>query len=295
MPRFTARGHPISRRKRRTSRRVSRKRSTRRGISRSPSTKDTHHFKGIVNAGIISLVVETMAATESNSGVYVFRLDDLPIFERFQASFEFVRINKCRLEFMPRYNMTNLPLATQEPGSNNVTWPTFITGMDEVPLVGGVTTSDLVPAATWSSQGGDDMAITEMEAYQCVGTITPSYVRGLQSSKETEIYKKHSVTFTPHFFDYCLTNQPVSTSSTSVAQPNLGTFERKTRKWVNTTFIKQLTASTSAEEVSVGPDFYGPVYSFSNPPALSQDTSATQQLYDVKMHYSVSFRRVKGG
>lgn len=261
---------------------------------------DVHHFKGIVNAGVLSWIAgsATAATLAQIAGVYVFRLDDLPIFEQFAEGFEFVRINRCRMEFMPRYNMSNLPIgavSTTDTVTASGQLPTFITGYDEVPLVvGSGVGGDLATSGTWSSQTGDDANVAEMKAYGCQGGITPSYIRGLQRSKETEIYKKHSVSFIPAFYDYAMTN---ATGEGNVTN-GYGTYERRTKKWINCNVQLQTVSGASSTPVStatpaIGPDFYGPVYSFSQP-GTNTSTTSIVQLYDVKLHYSVSFRRVRG-
>jgi len=198
------------------------------------------------------------------------------------------------MEFMPRYNMANLPigaLSTTDTVTTSGQLPTFITGYDEVPLVGADTPSfDLAPSGTWSSQSGDDTGVSEMKAYGCQGGVTPSYIRGTARSVETEVYKKHVVHFTPAFYDFAVSNNP---SATNTLASN-GVFERRAKRWINcNTQVQTTESATSADVASLGPDFYGPVYSFSQP-GTNTSTTAVIQLYDVKMHYSVSFRRVRG-
>lgn len=270
---------------------------------------DVHHFKGTINAGIIRWVANnaggTIGSNASNAGVYVLRLTDIPNYTELSNLYEFIRVNRCRLEFMPRYNMSNLPgpvlesTAGQETAgvSSNVTTstvlrlPTFITGLDEVPLVNSVANTDLQVTASWVSQGGDSSSVNEMTAYQATGAVGPDYIRGLRGSKETEVYKKHTLSFVPSFFDYAMTNLP--TAGANTPSPGQGTFEKKAKKWLNCTYLSQAGGGASSVE-SVGPDFYGPVYSFSTAPLVTGTTGLAVELYDVKLHYSISTRRYKG-
>lgn len=278
-------------------------RRVRPSLGRLGRTKDTHHFKGIVNAGIVSWIAGSATASTlaQIGGVYMFKFSDLPIFENMQPCFEFVRINKCVMEFMPRYNMNTMtntilqasdvitqPVNYLTADAKSVQLPTFITAHDEVPLVQDVPGGQVV-SGTWSSQGGDDSGVDEMKAYGCQGGVTPSYIRGIVGSKETEIYKKHVVVFTPAFYALIFTE---STNN------NGGVFQRVTKKWLNCSYQFQGQSDgtgipTSSDTPSLGPDFFGPVYSFSQPGTNTGGT-AVLQVYDVKMKYSISFRRVRG-
>jgi len=236
---------------------------------------EIHTFKGIVNAGILSGIP---AATSTHlGGQYVFQLSDFPIITgSLGNSFDFVRLNKCKLEFMPRYNMQSAP--NTQAGTTGAFQQTFLTGLDEIPITHA---TPLTSAPTWSSQGDEDAGITESKAYDHV-RITPDYLRGMQSSKETEIYKKHVVNFIPTYYTWAVNN-----ASQADAILSNGVYSANKKKWVNLNYLSQ---DTGAEVQSLGPDFYGPMYSFGN----SQPASSTQQFYDVKLHYSVSFRRLKG-
>lgn len=269
---------------------------------------DVHHYKGTINAGIVRWIATNggtgVISNASNAGVYILRLTDIPNYPELSNLYEFIRVNRCRLEFMPRYNMTNLPGpvlggtgSTFTEGTQSATagiaarLPTFITGLDEVPLVNAVANTDVQPSASWITQGGDSSAVNEMTAYQATGVIGADYIRGLKGSKETEVYKKHTVTFVPSFFDYTMTSQV--TGGSNQPTPGQGTFEKKGKRWLNCTFISQSGGTASSVE-SLGPDFYGPVYSFSNPPATSTTATNIVEMYDVKLHYSISMRRYKG-
>lgn len=159
---------------------------------------------------------------------------------------------------------------------------TFLSGLDEIPLT--FATGTFTTAPSWASQADEDAGITEATAYDHE-RITPDYLRGMQNSKETEIYKKHVVHFTPVFYDYMVA--AVSANQTSSPTQSGGVFQRCAKKWVNLNYLSQ---QTGAEVQSPGPDFYGPMYCFGN----NMPAGSTQQYYDVKLHYSVSFRRLKG-
>lgn len=229
---------------------------------RSGTLGDIHSFKGIINAGVLSDI--TAGTSTHLGGQYVIRLTDLPIYTNFNDCFDFVRLNRCRMEFMPRLNTTNT--VDQVP-------TTFITGVDEVPIVNG---GALVPAPTWGAQGGDDAGTTESEAYDHV-RITPDYIRGMPNCKETEIYKKHVHSFIPTFYNPLIAGQANPATTTGIYAANR-------KKWINLNYLQ----SGGGEIPVVGPDFYGPMYAFTN------NSAAAIQLYDVKLHYSISFRRPKG-
>jgi len=217
-----------------------------------------------------SLLQSQQQRQHSLGGLYIFKLSDLPIVGTgggLSNNFDFVRLNKCRMEFLPRASLQV---------QNNQSLVTFATGMDEVPMVNVTTTG--TPAPTWSAQGGDDATITEATAFTHP-RVTIDYIRGMQNSKETETFKKHVVHFYPAFYNQVIANQTQSST--------IGMFERNIRKWVNLNYLNQ---SSGSEVQSLGPDFYGPMYAFSNNVAVASDAP----LYDVKLHYSVSFRRLKG-
>lgn len=251
---------------------------------------DIHHFKGTINAGIIRWNATVVSGSPTNAGVFILRMNTIPNYIELAGLFEFIRVNRCRLEFLPRYNQSNIPLGTTT-ASVALRLPTFITGLDEVPLVSTGPANDVAVSNSWVSQGGEASGVVEMAAYQAAGVIGPDYVRGLKTSKETEIYKKHSVSFIPTFYDYVLTNNPQLDAG--LVNNQTGCFERKQKKWLNTTILQQNTSTASSEVVSVGPDMYGPVYSFSTA-AVTGAANITFEFFDVKLHYSVSTRRYKG-
>lgn len=269
---------------------------------------DTHHFKGTINAGVVRWLAQNFNVTNAtDSGVFVMRLSDIPNYSTLSSLYEFVRVNRCTLEFMPRYNMTNLPgpaitntagtISTNALTSTTSTtvprFPTFVTGLDEVPLVSNTATSDLQVADSWTSQGGDAGVVQEMQAYQANQVIAADYVRGLRGSKETEIYKKHKVSFIPTFYDYVVSSQEVTSSNNP--RPASGIFQAKKKQWLNCNYLLQASSSTSTTEVeSLGPDMFGPVYAFSSGGAGTGSTNVYVELYDVKLHYSISTKRYKG-
>lgn len=203
------------------------------------------------------------------------RLTDLPILSAGGAlsnSFDFVRLNKCKMEFLPKYNQASYTIA---PGNT----PTFLTGLDEIPMT--KTSGALTVAPTWSSQGGDDGSISETKAYDHP-IITADYIRGMPNCVETEFYKKHTVWFTPTFYSTLTSVAAGPTEPTNES----GVFQRHQKKWVNLNYLPE---SAGTEVQSPGPDFYGPMYAFS-----FGASTLNSPFYDVKIHYSVSFRRVRG-
>jgi len=249
---------------------------------KSGSLGDIHTFKGIINAGILAALP---AATSSHlGGQYIFKMNDLPIYENMGPCFDFARMNKCRLEFMPRYNVTSAP--NTAAGATQGIPMTFLTGVDEIPIYNSTGGLPTIQAPTWLSQADEDAPVTEATAYDHP-RISPDYLRGMDNCRETEIYKKHSRSFYPVSYSYL-----VDTVSNSNITPSPGAqspvFERKTKRWININAMNQLSGT---EALVPGPDYYGPMYSFGN--NLASGGTATQ-YYDVKLHYSVSFRRLKG-
>lgn len=251
--------------------------SSKRVFRKKGNLGDTHSFKGIINAGILQAT--PVGTPNYFGGQYIFKLTDLPIFQNFSSCFDFVRINKCRMEFMPRYNMQSAP--NNAAGNTQAFTMTFLTGLDEIPFSG--TNGVPIAAPTWLSQGDEDAAITEATAYQNE-RITPDYIRGMQRSKETEVYKKHSISFFPVFYNVLW--NPVA--GPTIPAGASAVFEANMKKWIN---INALSSGGGTSEVAVpGPDYYGPMYAFGN----NLPSGSTIQFYDVKLHYSISFRRLKG-
>lgn len=264
--RKTFRRTPTSFRRKSFSRRIFRK--------KSGSLGDIHTFRGIVNGGVLS----TIASSTSThlGGQYIMKLSDLPIVGTGSGGtglgtcFDFVRLNSCKMEFMPR---------SSQAEEDTQTGVTFLTALDEVPIT--TSSTSLTTAPTWASASDEDADITEATAYDSV-IITPDYLRGMQNSKETEPYKSHTVRFIPTFYSYLVNNQPTSNLDPT---PSNGIFEPQRKKWINLNYLSQ---NAGVEAQSLGPDFYGPMYCFSN------NLNTTSSAYDVKLHYSVSFRRLKG-
>lgn len=247
-----------------------RRSTTLRRVTRRKRISDIHTFKGIVNAGYLFAIPST--SSTALGGQFIMQLSDLPILAQNGAlsnSFDFVRFNKCKMEFLPKYNMSagNLPLDA----------PTFLTGVDEIPL--SSTSAALTQAPSWGTQNDEDSTVTEAKAY-LARIITPDYIRGMPTGRETEIYKKHSVWFTPTFYNFLVNNV-----TGTVGGNTTGVYQQNKRKWVNLNYWNQ---PTNAEVQSKGPDFYGPMYCFGT------NTTLITQYYDVKIHYSVSFRRLRG-
>jgi len=186
--------------------------------------------------------------------------------------FDFIRINKCRMEFLPRFNQQ-----INSDQEATTTFVTFLTGLDPLPIGN---TSALADAATWSSQADEDSGVTECQAYDNL-RITPDWIRGMASGKETEPYKKHVVHFIPQYYDYAVN----ASNNNSGISPINGVFQAQRKKWVNLNFFTQSSGALTAVQ---GPDFYGPCYSFSN----NAQAATPVAYYDVKLHYSISLKRI---
>lgn len=251
---------------------------------------DTHHFKGTLNCGILQLPWVTGAAASTQyGGQFVFRLSDLPIYVDEGGHYEFVRVNKMTIEFLPRYNQATLPGAAegQTGALQQYFGQTFITAFDEVPVIAG-TNGRILASQTWVSQNDEDAGVNEMEAWRNT-TLTPDYVRGIKSSKETELYKKHSITFTPVYY---VAAYNLAGAETSFFQEALE-YEVRKKRWMPTNItIQQQAGPPDVTNAVDGPTFYGPMYSFTQL-ASASPTNPTQ-VFDVKVRYSVSFKRYRG-
>jgi len=266
----------------RTPARSLRRRRTTTRKRRSGALGNIHSFKGVVNAGVLSAI--PLATSTNIAGQYILKLTDIPIIASgggLSNTFNFVRLNKCRLEFMPRYNVNQAP----NTGAGSVQGEpiTFMTGLSEIPLIN--TASALTVAPSWTSQGGDASTVTELTAFTD-STAGPSYLRGMPGCKETEIYKKHSVWFIPTFYSFLNAFQSQGGQNTPSAQ--IPIYEARKKHWINLNYLSQ-TSGTDVQ--SPGPDFYGPMYAFSNNLAVGQPVVP---YYDVKLHYSVSFKGTRG-
>lgn len=280
-------------RRARSSRKTRRpKRRTRRRIPRSlghlGKMKDIHHFKQTVNGGVIS--THNATAGTLTSGGCIIRLTDLPFFQQMGPNFEFARLNKCRVEFWPKANMQINQLTNGSgalaTGSIN---GTFITALDQVPFYTAVGIP-YVNAPSWGNDGSNDTGVTSASFVQT--GMSTDYIRGLQGSKEKELYKKHSISFYPAFYDYMMSG--VGTGNITNVNNTLGVFdsngcvERKIKKWVS---INNIVGSTPSISVNVGPLYFGPVYALD---ANVPGTTDGVPLYDVRFTYSISFKRVRG-
>jgi len=257
----------------------------RRPIGTSGAGSDVHHFKGTLNAGILQLPWVTAAAASTHyGGMYVFNLADLPIYTQQQDNFEFVRVNRFVMSFMPRYNESVNPSAT---GASTITGAnqqyygqTFITAMDEIPVSSGGT-SYTNATQTWVTQNDEDSGVAEMVAVDNPN-ITPDYVRGLRGSKETELYKKHVVAFTPTY--YVITQNFQGNTDSGFPTD----YEQRKKRWLPTHAYIQ----GSGDLQLTGPTFHGPIYAFTQ--LISASPTNPTQVYDVKVRWSVSFKRQRG-
>lgn len=271
------------RRPSRKARRVVRRRRTR--------GSDVHHFKETVNCGTIACLPSSGTSQTNSTGAFIFRLTDLPAYQTLGQNFEFARVNKFRMEFWPKANMQLIQAAAS--GSAETTFSpsgTFITAVDQVPIYGPAIGGVFVQAATWSNDASNSSGVTSGSAVQTA--ITTNYIRGIEGSRETELYKKHVISFYPAFYDYVMTG--TGTGAISNVSNTIGTFgsngcaERKIKKWISISNIN--SQATPSIATNVGPLYFGPVYAIDNNVA----TTNTIPLYDVRLTYSVSFKRLKG-
>lgn len=245
---------------------------------------DTHHFKETVNAGVLGVNLSTPASL-IGTGVYTLQLTDLPIFQRFQSCFEFARLNKCTIEFIPKYNMqlNQQPLAGVSATAVSSVSGTFITAIDQIPI--DITIGTSSPAINWLNDVSNSTGTTSATPYSST-VITPGYIRGLQGSKEKELYKAHRVTFTPAFYTPVLAGVAGGTFST-------GAYTRQLKKWVTTQLLLAGSTDIPVGPTGNGPIYYGPVYAFDVNNAPSTDNISIS-MFDVRMKYSMSFKRLRG-
>lgn len=273
-----------------SSKKKSSKRSRKTSIPRHPRNKglgkDTYHFHETVSAG--QLVIPTGATSPFvQSAVWIMRLPNFPAYTTLGASFEFVRLNRCTISYWPKANM-QLNQFSATGGSQSISG-TLIYGVDQVPLIGTMATAS--PASSWVTDGTGNTNVTLATPYTFQGATSSSsglsYVRGLQNSKEVEMYKKVSQTFYPAFYDLIVDVFPTS----SAAGSGGSCFNRVMRKWVNCTVLSNTGAGTLTS-LNTGPIYYGPVYALdvNNIPA----TVTNFPIYDVRMTYSMSFKRLRG-
>jgi len=286
---------PKSRRSRKSSKKSKRSSRTKRSrfnLHKSPREKGVHTFSGEISAG--QLVIPSGVTTLYQSAVWVIRLPNIPIFATMGMNFEFARLNKWSVSYLPKSNMqTNLPFL---PSSGVNTQGTSITGtlitaIDQVPLVG---TNATASAATCWVTDATETNVTLAVPYtftSAIGQPGLDYVRGIERCRETELYTKVKTSFYPTFYSEVIDAQ---TSTTQGGNTGL-CFERRIKKWINCTALSSPTGGVAGSPViNAGPWFYGPVFALCvNQPAY-MGASETFPLFDVRMKYSISFKRIRG-
>lgn len=276
-----------------------RKRSLRRRVPRSLGTlgrqSNAHHFKETINGGVLFINPSTGSASATaagaflGTGVYVMQLSDFPIFQRMNGIFEFCRLNKCTIEFIPKYNMqsnANLFTAGTAAQFSSSTTGTFVTALDQIPVV-GITLGTSATAPNWVNDSSNSSGTTVATPLQC-NSVTVGYVRGIEGSKEKELYKKHRIAFNPAFYSQVLSN------GTSAAQASTVCYQRQIKKWVTTGALEP-GGSESRVVNNTGPYYYGPIYALDiNAYAGSTSDNINIPLYDIRLTYSMSFKRLRG-
>lgn len=241
---------------------------------------DTHHFKETVNGGMLGL----SGANNTGTGVWVMQLTDFPVFQNFRTAFEFVRLNSCTIEYIPKFNMQLVQMPTTNTGaigSISITG-TLVTAIDQVPF--NVIIGTTAPSSNWTNDSSNTTGTTVPTPYSS-STMTVGYVRGLQNSSEKEFYMKRRQRFMPTFFTPVLGGDGTGTF-TPVA------WQRNVKKWVTTTI--QTTGGAGEVINGNGPVYYGPVYAFDANYVAPATGGNVTEMYDIRLHYSMSFRRVKG-
>lgn len=271
------------------------RRSFRRRVHRRVPIKDIYHYTETINGGTIIINSTNYNQTTAAGGVWILRLSDFPIFQRFVNCYEFARLNKCSIEFIPKANM-QLNQGNGTTFTNSITG-TLITAIDQIPIfsAAGFASGVLATAPTWENDGSNDTNITSPAPALC-GQMTPSYVRGLQGSHERELYKRQLRSFYPAFYTPVLDLATTNTGQTIGSQvSSTGCFERNVKKWVNINSIQTaVPAGTSTLIVpNNGPLYYGPVYALDVNSTQTGEQTITQ-LFDVRLRYSMSFKRLKG-
>lgn len=255
---------------------------------------DIHHFKETVNGGSLIVPAGTAAGSVVNKGgVWAFRLGDFPAYQRLSGSFEFARLNWIKIAFNPKFNM-QFNGAVASAGTHSVTG-TLITALDQIPLV--TFQSTIATSEIWEGDASNDAGVTTAMCYRN-DVIDCSYVRGLQGSKENSLYKKQSLTFKPAFYTYLL-DTPIFNTAGTAGTPgtyasNSGCFERQIGKWVNINLLEQqVTAGADNIVTNVGPTYYGPLVAM-DLNDLPETGEGSLQLFDVRLTYHISFKRLKG-
>jgi len=245
-----------------TLRKVRRKSS----IPRSPKTK-VHTFNGTINGGTLNLPV-TGAMINTWGGIYTLDCSTIPIYITMIQCFEFARLNSLKFSLLPRANMSQASTAS----TSVVT--TLVCGVDEIPMS---TTSGT--ASTWSASTSEDSGITEARAQACA-LISPDYVRGLEGSVEVETYKKITKNVVPAW--YVVASQVPTTFSSGAGAG--ATYEARKKHWFPTNLF------SSSADAQASPVFWGLMYAFGG----TNTSGSTIPAYDVKIHYSISFKRIHG-
>jgi len=240
----------------------------RRGSRQASTRIKIHTFKGILNGGTLVQPASGSAVT-TWGGIYTVDMTNIPVYLSLGSSFEFARLNSLRFELLPRSNVnqTSNAATTQTSG-------TIVVGVDEIPM-----SSTSGNASTWTTATSEDSGVTEAHAQACV-FATPDYIRAMEGCREVEIYKKIVKSLIP------ATYVATTLTGNSFNQGALGTLSwlPMKRKWFNTQVF------SSSAQAQASPLFFGLMYAFSN-----ANTGGSQiPIYDVRVHYSMSFKRVRG-
>lgn len=283
--------------RRRTSRSAGLSRRVPRSLGRLGKMSDVYHYKGIINAGILS--TPTTGNLKNSTGAMVMSLTDFPIYGTCSSLYEFARVNKCRLEIRPKANMQLNQLITTGPALSTFSLSgRLITAIDQVPFY-SPTGTNYSAAETWSLDTSNTTGVSGTTFVEA--PFTTNYIRGLQGARETELYQKQSRSFYPACYEYMMApnggtvnnlvdNQPPS--STVTGFNNNGSAKRCLKQWVNiATITTGTTPGTGSVGENKGPIYFGPLYALDvNVPS----TTTNIPLYDLILHYSISFKRVKG-
>lgn len=293
MPKSTSRKAKRTSRKRRShaGRSLYRKRAAKSRSSRS----DLYHYKETIDGG--QIVLPAGGNGRNPGGVWIMRLSDFPIYQRFINCYEFARLNKVTLHYIPRFNMQvnqGTALSTGQGGTQSF-GGTLVTAIDQIPLLTSYAgASATVASAVWEG-GINDTGVTSPFLAEGGTVITPDYVRGLENSHEKEFYTKQTQTFTPAFYTTLVDTSVINTTSQTAGSTasSSGCYQRNIKKWVNINSIVQTSAGSEAVVSNVGPVYYGPVMALDLRDDEISQTLAVP-LFDVRMTYSMSFKRLKG-
>lgn len=281
----------------RKTKRSSRKKRSRSVVPRHPRTKglgkDSYTCSETVTAGQLFY---SSTAGNTSGGVWLMNLTDFPAYATLGACFEFARLGKCEITYWPKTNMqTNLPYNTGGIPSVLQGFSlsgTLITGLDQIPLVGSNALVAVNP--NWKTDTTEtNVTVAKPYAFTSQGTLSPvAYVRGLSGSKETELYKKVHRTFYPAFYDLLM---DAPGAGAGVGGTSGTCFERKIKKWINVGILNSGTSGVAGvRSQNVGPAYYGPCFALDVTNTAAVDVSQSIPLYDVRMKYTISFKRLKG-